>query len=51
MTTQCDNGEGFNYHGDTDALMPFYRHVIEQARPRAASPEPARSAPICSDLA
>ena len=26
---QCDNGEGFNYHGNTKALMPFYRHVIE----------------------
>jgi len=27
---QCDNGEGFNYHGDTPALMPFYRHVVEE---------------------
>eukprot|EP00937_MAST-01D_sp_MAST-1D-sp2_P001481 g1481.t1 len=26
---QCDNGEGFNYTGNTPALMPFYRHVIE----------------------
>ena len=27
---QCDNGEGFNYHGNTKELMPFYRHVIEE---------------------
>ena len=27
---QCDNGVGFNYDADTKALMPFYRHVIEQ---------------------
>ena len=27
---QCDNGVGFNYKGNTKALMPFYRHVIEQ---------------------
>ena len=27
---QCDNGEGFNYHGTTKELMPFYRHVIEE---------------------
>ena len=26
---QCDNGAGFNYHGNTKALMPFYRHVID----------------------
>ena len=26
---QCDNGDGFNYTGNTPALMPFYRHVIE----------------------
>ena len=26
---QCDNGVGFNYKGNTKALMPFYRHVIE----------------------
>jgi carboxypeptidase C (cathepsin A) len=26
---QCDDGAGFNYTGNTPALMPFYRHVIE----------------------
>ena len=31
---QCDNGEGFTYHSDTKALMPFYRHVIEQTELR-----------------
>tara|TARA_B110001452_G_scaffold60029_1_gene46770 strand:- start:1073 stop:1483 length:411 start_codon:yes stop_codon:yes gene_type:complete len=24
---QCDNGVGFNYHGDVKALMPLYRHM------------------------
>lgn len=31
---QCDNGEGFTYKGDVDALMPFYRHVIEETNLR-----------------